>query len=71
MTEPRAEQAVILNPTHRWGERPIYERDEPGSNRYRTRKIPCCLNCLVDGYEDNPEAFAECRRQIPPAGSEG
>lgn len=52
-----------LNQTHRWGQRPYFERIEPGSNRVRERMIPCCLNCLVDGFEDEPEAFQDCRRQ--------
>lgn len=61
---------MILNPTHRWGQRPIFERTEPGSNRLRERMIPCCLNCLVDGYEDEPEAFQPCHRQDNPAATE-
>lgn len=58
-----------LDQTHRWGQRPIFEREALGSNRLRERKIPCCLNCLVDGYEDEPAAFEPCRRQsvTPPA----
>lgn len=51
-----------LDPSHRWGQRPIFERTEPGGNLLRERKIPCCLNCLVDGYEDEPDALDPCRR---------
>lgn len=58
---------MVLNPTHRWGQRPIYEREAPGSNRLHERMIPCCLNCLVDGYEDEPAAFEPCRRIESPA----
>ena len=54
--------AAVLHPTPRWGQRPIFEREAPGSNRLRERQIPCCLNCLVDGYEDEPDALAPCRR---------
>lgn len=53
---------ATLDPSHRWGQRPIFERDAPGSNRLKERMIPCCLNCLVDGYEDEPGAFEPCRR---------
>ena len=55
--------AGVLHPSHHWGQRPILERDAPGSNRLRERKIPCCLDCLVDGYEDEYDAFQPCRRQ--------
>jgi hypothetical protein len=34
-----------LHETHRWGER---------------RGIPVCLDCRVEGYEDEPAAFAPC-----------
>lgn len=57
----------VLHPSHRWGQRPIFEREEAGSNRFHERKIPCCLNCLVDGYEDEYEAFQPCRRVDNPA----
>lgn len=54
---------VPLHPSHRWGQRPILERTaRPGSNFLRERKIYCCLDCLVDGYEDEPDAFRPCRR---------
>ncbi|UUW88375.1 hypothetical protein [Pimelobacter simplex] len=52
----------VLHPSHQWGQRPIFEREAPGSNRLRERKIPCCLRCLVDGYEDEPAAFEPCPR---------
>lgn len=58
--------SAALNPTHRWGQRPIFERIEPRSTRFRERMIPCCLDCLVDGCEDEPEAFQPCRRQPTP-----
>lgn len=35
----------VLHETHRWGER---------------RGVPVCLDCKVEGYEDEPSAFAEC-----------
>lgn len=60
--------APTLHPSHRWGQRPYFEREKAGSNRLRTRMIPCCLNCLVDGFEDEPDAFIECWRQDNPAG---
>ncbi len=53
---------AVLHPSHRWGQRPIFERDAPGSNRLVERKIPCCLDCLVDGYGDEWDAFQPCRR---------
>jgi len=56
----------LLHPSHKWGQRPIFEREELGSNRYRQRMIPCCLNCLVDGYEDSWDAFQPCRREAKP-----
>jgi hypothetical protein len=55
-------EAAVLHPSHHWGQRPIFEREAPGSNRFRERKIPCCLNCLTDGYEDEYDAFQPCRR---------
>lgn len=51
-----------LHPSHRWGQRPVFERTEPGSNRFEQRMIPCCLNCLTDGCEDEYDAFQPCRR---------
>jgi len=38
-----------LNETHRWGER-VYDGG----------RIPFCLDCHVDGFEDEPGAFTEC-----------
>lgn len=61
--------AAVLHPTHHWGQRPIFEREAPGSNRLREWMIPCCLNCLVDGYEDEPDALAPCRRLCPEGGA--
>lgn len=54
---------LILHPSHRWGQRPIFERVAPGSNQLNQRMIPCCLNCLVDGWEDVWDAFQPCRRE--------
>lgn len=51
-----------LNPTHKWGRRPILEHVT--GNQFRERYIPCCLNCLVDGYDDEPEAFKDCHMWI-------
>lgn len=64
-----------LDPSHHWGRRPYFVRTAPGSNRLREQRIPCCLNCLVDGFEDEPAAFEPCRRQgetrvTPPGNSE-
>lgn len=61
---------TALHPSHRWGQRPIFERTEPGGNRLCERKIPCCLNCLVDGYEDEPDAFEPCRRAVTDPGGD-
>lgn len=44
-----------LHDTHQWG-----ERDVDG------QAIPCCLVCRVDGYENEPDAFAECPGEPPP-----
>jgi hypothetical protein len=54
--------AAVLHPSHRWGQRPIFEREAPESSRFRERMIPCCLDCLVDGFDDEPAAFEFCRR---------
>ena len=53
----------LLHSSHKWGQRPVFEREELGSNLFRQRMIPCCLNCLVDGYEDVWDAFQLCRRE--------
>jgi hypothetical protein len=55
----------VLHPSHKWGQRPVFERDKEWSSRFHKRMIPCCLNCLVDGYEDEPDAFQSCRRAEP------
>jgi hypothetical protein len=34
-----------LDSTHRWGER---------------NRVPVCLDCRVEGYEDEPAAFSPC-----------
>ena len=52
---------ILLHMSHKWGQRPIWER-ERGTNRFQMRMIPCCLNCLVDGCTDEPDAFMRCRR---------
>jgi hypothetical protein len=57
---------LVLHPSHHWGQRPIFERTAPGSNLAKWQMIPCCLNCLVDGYEDVPDAFQPCRRAAKP-----
>lgn len=62
MADQHQTEQVVLDPSHTWGQRPILERVEPGSNRFKERMIPCCLDCLVDGYEDEPDALAPCRR---------
>ena len=41
--------ADTLHETHRWGER-----------AYNGTRIPFCLDCRVDGFEDEPAAFEEC-----------
>lgn len=38
-----------LHESHRWGQR-----------RYEGAWIPVCLDCRVDGFEDEPQAFEEC-----------
>jgi hypothetical protein len=38
-----------LHDSHRWGEKD-YEGD----------RLAYCVNCLVEGYEDEPAAFAPC-----------
>ncbi len=43
-----------LHDTHRWGERLLREGTEE-------RMIPCCLDCGVDGFENEPDAFLPCR----------
>lgn len=47
-----------LHSTHRWGERPLYERDETGT--VHKRMIPSCRSCKVDGFENEPDAFLPC-----------
>lgn len=42
-----------LHETHRWGER---------------RGVPFCRDCKVEGYEDEPGAFAECPGPPPKGG---
>ena len=60
----------VLDESHRWGKRPTLMRAEGETMRNRLTwvDVPCCLNCLVDGYEDEPAAFEPCRRQSQPAG---
>ena len=43
-----------LHESHRWGTR---------------RGIPVCLDCKVEGYEDEPGAFAECPGPPPKKGA--
>jgi hypothetical protein len=38
-----------LHETHRWGER-----------AFQGSRIPFCLDCRTDGFEDEPAAFEEC-----------
>ena len=58
--------SAILHPSHCWGQRPTYVRVD--GNLFREIKIPCCLCCLVDGYEDQVDAFYPCRRHNPERG---
>lgn len=47
-----------LHESHQWGERMF--RDADG-----TRPIPVCLDCRVDGFENEPAAFKECPGKPP------
>lgn len=38
-----------LDPSHRWGER-----------NYNGGRIPLCLDCRVDGFDDEPRAVTRC-----------
>lgn len=55
--------SAVLDPTHCWGERPTYVRVD--GNLYREVKIPCCICCLVDGYEDDYVARRPCLSHNP------
>lgn len=57
---------LVLHPSHIWGQRPVYKRDKEWASRFVRHVIPCCLNCMVDGYEDEPDAFVQCRRHKEP-----
>lgn len=48
-----------LDSSHRWGER-----------SYQGDMIPVCLDCRVDGFENEPAAFDPCPGEPPKTGKE-